>query len=171
MYKFILGLVLGVALALGVALYLNKNAVPFITKVANKSTDDFTVSTPVDMQPGQLNDDNTTNNSKNQLSSFDFYTVLKDSKGAKLAKGSNQDNIQEVYFVQAGVFTKEDLADQMKASLALNGYNVRITVEQNVTTTKYHVIVGPLTTKQDMQKTVDALSTQGYKTVELKSVN
>lgn len=168
MYKFIFGLVLGICLALGVAIYLNKNAIPFVSKATNVTTTDGlkVLSTPVDMQPGELANDSATPNT-----SFDFYTILKKDKGIKTPKGAGDAKANEVYFIQTGVFNKEGPADAMKANLTLSGYNVRVTVEQSVTKTTYHVIVGPFSTKGAMQKEVINLNNQGFKTTELKSVN
>ena len=116
------GLVLGLAIALGVAFYLNRTPIPFI---ANKGKD-----TPKDAKAPAIAGSAATGTPEKPK--FDFYKILpgteetvseKDLKAraAAAAKGQ-QDASKDVYFIQAGSFQNPADADNQKARLAILGF-------------------------------------------------
>jgi cell division protein FtsN len=120
------GLVLGLAIALGVAFYLNRTPIPF---VANKTKD-----TPKDAKAPAIAGmpQGTAATGTPEKPKFDFYKIhpgteetvsdkeLK-ARAAAAAKGQ-QDASKDVYFIQAGSFQNPADADNQKARLAILGF-------------------------------------------------
>jgi cell division protein FtsN len=120
------GLVLGLAIALGVAFYLNRTPIPF---VANKTKD-----TPKDAKAPAIAGmpQGTAATGTPEKPKFDFYKILPGTeetvsdkelkaRAAAAAKGQ-QDASKDVYFIQAGSFQNPADADNQKARLAILGF-------------------------------------------------
>jgi cell division protein FtsN len=119
------GVVLGLAVALGVAFYLNRTPIPFVANKAKDAAKDAKAPAIAGMPQGSA----ATSAAKPV---FDFYKILpgqeetvsdKDLKAraAAAAKGQ-QDASKDVYFIQAGSFQNPADADNQKARLAILGF-------------------------------------------------
>ncbi|MGH8698823.1 MAG: SPOR domain-containing protein, partial [Burkholderiales bacterium] len=121
-----IGLVLGLAVASGVAIYMTNAPMPFVNRAADKAKP----STP--QADRNLAEHARTTEAKSgppERPRFDFYKILpgqeepvteRDLKAA--AKAADKAGISaELYFVQAGAFQNPADADNLKARLALIG--------------------------------------------------
>ena len=120
------GLVLGLAIALGVAFYLNRTPIPFIASKGKDTPKDVKAPSIAGMPQGSAA------SGTPEKPKFDFYKILpgteetvseKDLKAraAAAAKGQ-QDASKDVYFIQAGSFQNPADADNQKARLAILGF-------------------------------------------------
>jgi len=118
------GVVIGLAVALGIAFYLNRTPIPFLANKAKDTAKDAKAPTIAGMPQGTA--------AGTASSKFDFYKILpgqeetvtdKDLKAraAAAAKGQ-QDASKDVYFIQAGSFQNPAEADNQKARLAILGF-------------------------------------------------
>jgi cell division protein FtsN len=118
------GVVIGLAVALGIAFYLNRTPIPFVASKAKDAGKDAKAPTISGMPQGTT--------AGTAPSKFDFYNILprqeetvtdKDLKAraAAAAKGQ-QDASKDVYFIQAGSFQNPAEADNQKARLAILGF-------------------------------------------------
>lgn len=158
MIKFIVGLVIGIAIAGGLAYYLNNAPTQFVNKVSNTAGGISTNgSAPVVLAPSTkyqvaasnavMNPRVAPENSDNanaSAPSYDFYDVLQGKKSA--GSGSDSDNVgtkSARFYLQAGTFSSQDLANDMKARLALMGINARVKSQQSNGKIINRIIIGP----------------------------
>lgn len=138
----LVGLVLGVGISVALALFITGGKSPFENKVepaAVIEAENLEVpdATPEDITGGE------------EKPRFDFYTILpgtetqvteqeiKEKEAAAVA-------VTETYFLQVGAFQTEQEADNMKASLALQGIEAIVqTAEIPEKGTWHRVRVGP----------------------------
>ncbi len=173
MIKFIVGLVLGIAVAGGLAYYLNNAPTQFVNKVSNSNAGMSTKgSAPIVLAPstkyqvaesnatastshGSSNSDTTDKNAS--APSYDFYDVLQGKKTA----GNNQDagSAAKVskFYVQAGSFSSQDKANDMKARLALMGIDAKIKSQQQDGKMINRIIIGPFDSEADAENTMAQL--------------
>jgi cell division protein FtsN len=162
-----IGVLVGLCLALGVALYLNRTPTPFVAKDSEKSAatkpgakfepakpDKSETAKPPAQAPGKPPEPKTR---------LDFYTILpgkeevvpdKDvSKSTAAGSGS-----RVVYYLQAGAFQAASDADNLKARLALAGLEAQIQTATLPDNSIWHrVRLGPYTNAQDLEKARAAL--------------
>jgi len=173
-----IGLLLGLGMALGVAFYLNKTPLPFLGKArpaAGKDTpaDPAKPATVAGMPQGAA---------KGDKPKFDFYKILPGSEepvsekelndAGKSAKG-HPEATRGVYFIQAGSFQNPADADNLKAKIAILGFES--SVEPTVLPEKgtwYRVRLGPYTTLDELNRVRRTLSQSGIDAslVKLKDV-
>jgi len=193
MNKFIIGLILGIAIAAGLAFYLNNMPNQFTKRVMSNNSSGGIVdaSGPMILAPGTKlqemqrpaatggnyannpNPGNTNASSANASAakaaasspSYDFYDVLQGEKAS--ASGGNvstQSASQPVrmtnFYAEAGVFANRDLADDMKAQLALLGFSAKIRTQMVSGKLLNRVLVGPFTTESQAQDVINQLSEQ-----------
>src|SRR6266571_5313613 len=148
------GLVLGLAMALGIAFYLNKTPIPFITaKPKTAGMPQGTAATGTPEKP-----------------KFDFYKILpgqeepvteKELRARAAAKGK-QDSVKDVFFIQAGSFQNPADADNQKARLAILGFES--SVEPAALPDKgtwYRVRMGPYTKIEEINRVRQMLAQNG----------
>jgi cell division protein FtsN len=120
--------VIGLAVSLGIAFYLNRSPVPFITAKAR----------PVEKDAGRapaiagLPQTATASATAPEKPKFDFYKILPGAEEPvterelrermRAGKGGQQDVSKDVYFIQAGSFQNPADADNQKARLAILGF-------------------------------------------------
>jgi len=125
------GLVLGLAIALGIAFYLNRTPIPFAANKAKDTAKDVKAPAIAGMPQG------TAATGTPEKPKFDFYKILPGTEepvtekelraraaaasGAS-SKGGQQDASKDVYFIQAGSFQNPADADNQKARLAILGF-------------------------------------------------
>ena len=167
-----IGVLSGLCLALGVALYLNRTPSPFVAKEkpadATKSGSQST-KTPLKFEPVKPD----TEKAPTQAAAppqaakpaepkpkFDFYNILPgkeeatpDKQQPGRAPGTTGTTTRVVYYVQAGAFQKSADADNLKARLALAGLEAQIQTATLADNSVWHrVRLGPYSNAQDLEK-------------------
>jgi cell division protein FtsN len=174
----LVGFLLGIAASLAVVMFIKGGDSPFATqketkkslaeKIKEKSKEDSDTSAlPSAEKPG--NDDKTR---------FDFYTILPGSESKvtaeeenKLKEDASQAAVPKSYFLQVGAFQTEVEADNMKAKLALQGFEAVVQTATIPDKGVWHrVRVGPLADLDQINKAKSDLLTNGFK-ADLIKVN
>jgi cell division protein FtsN len=165
------GVVLGLAVALGIAFYLNKTPIPFIT--AKPRTTDKDTKPPVIAGMPQ----GTTPAGTPEKPKFDFYKILPGNEepvsekelqaraaaaAAAARKGGQQDASKDVYFIQAGSFQNPADADNQKARLAILGFESSVEPANLPDKgTWYRVRMGPYTKVEEINRVRQSLAQSG----------
>ena len=171
-----IGLVIGVLIAFGVVLYLNKAPLPFQEKggrpeqdgAASKRQD----ALPLPGKPGDT---------PVEKPRFEFYNILPGTKEA--APGNNAANPppandqtpgqsqvpMELFYLQVGAFQKATDADNLKAKLALLGVEASV---QDVAVadkgTLHRVRTGPYATPNEMNQVRTLMAQNGVQATLIK---
>lgn len=159
------GVVLGLIVALGIAFYLNRSSIPFVSakaKPAEKSEKPPVIS---GMPSG------TVPTVTPEKPKFDFYKILPGNeetvsekelraRAAAAAKGGRQpDSSKDVYFIQAGSFQNPADADNQKARLAILGFESSVEPANLPDKgTWYRVRLGPFTKVEDINRVRQTLA-------------
>lgn len=108
---------------------------------------------------------------------FDFYTILPGSERqvtteeVKRKEQSTEPAIKNTYFLQVGAFQTEEEADNMKATLALQGFEALVQTATIPNKGVWHrVRVGPLKNLELINKTKADLASNGFKS-DLITIN
>jgi cell division protein FtsN len=166
------GVLIGLAVALGIAFYLNRTPIPFMTakpKPEEKKGDKAkppaiaglpqSTSAPAAATP--------------EKPKFDFYRILPGSEEPvtekeirerlrQSAKGGQQDAAKDVYFIQAGSFQNPAEADNQKARLAILGFESSVEPANLPDKgTWYRVRMGPYAKLEEINKVRQALAQNG----------
>ena len=167
------GLVAGLAIALGVAWYMNKTPIPFLSSKPKPAAKDATDSAKASAISGLPTQPAVAAKGQDKPK-FDFYKILpggeepvteKDvraaAKAAAAAK-SQPDLGKDVYYIQAGSFQNPADADNQKARLAILG------IESSVEPadipdkgTRYRVRLGPFAKLDEMNRVRATLAQNG----------
>ena len=187
----LIGFLLGVGASLSVVMFIKGGESPFThktgndssklsEKIAEKAKDKFKTSAeeagadnsalPSAENPKSVKDDDKTR--------FDFYTILPGSESKvtkeeekKIKEDAPQPAIQKSYFLQVGAFQTEVEADNMKAKLALQGFEAVVQTAAIPDKGVWHrVRVGPLKDLDQINKTKSDLVNNGFK-ADLIKVN
>lgn len=176
-----LGLVVGVLIAFGVVLYLNKAPLPFMNKVEGTPREPAKSAEPIAL-PGKPGD------KVSEKPRFDFYGILEgkqpgnpDVAAAKPAPAQTPATPPEVvaakpaaktgeiYFLQAGAFQKAADADNLKAKLAMLGFEAGVQEADVPEKGKMHrVRVGPLNSAEEMNRVRTHMSQGGIQATVIK---
>jgi len=172
------GVLLGVGASLAVVMYIKGGESPFSdlsnTKkpLAAQIAEDAKKAAETE-QTQQGASENQGDNAK-----FDFYTILPGSESKISTDDINLKNEQPQqlappsYYLQVGAFQTEAEADNMKAKLALQGFEA---VVQTATIPEkgvwHRVRVGPLSNLDEINKTKNDLAANGFKTDLIKISN
>jgi cell division protein FtsN len=169
-----LGLVIGVLISFGVVWYLNKTPLPFVDRVVKPEPKESVAGTTGTQTPtalpGKPGD-------KPMERKFDFYEILEGKKTATpdgpapavpmaapaapapqpAATAANQG-----LFLQVGAFQKAADAENLKARLAMQGFEASI-LEADVPDkgTLYRVRIGPYPNPEEMNRARSQLSQNG----------
>lgn len=165
MGKFIIGVVLGIAIAAGLAFYLNNMPNQFVKRVGNTATSvSGNASGPIILAPGTKlqeiknssavaasdGDDEDASGTDASSPSYDFYNVLQGKNASdvqkKAVKAQAQNNPKPKdlrVYVEAGAFANADAASNMAAQLTLLGYSPKIRTEQTGDKTVNQILIGP----------------------------
>ena len=176
MNKFLIGLVFGIIIAGGLAIYLNntpstqfmkQNVIRhnIVSNVGNNESKS-TASAPVN---------------------YDFYDILQDKSTTSSPNANNQNtasagenhmkstssqgNGTTKFLIQAGTFRHLTLATNMQAELVLNGINSIIRHQNNGQGDLYKVLIGPFNNKDAAQKIINQLSDNHINAVLFKLNN
>jgi cell division protein FtsN len=182
MGKFIIGLILGVAIAGGLAFYLSYTPNQIVNKVTNSGVTPRTVNNPVPivLAPGtklQVSSEVVPKNASQGVApSYDFYNILpgnkaKETKVNASAAVANKLAPSSIFMVQAGVFTDQDEANDMKARLALLGIDSQIKSQQKGGQVINKVIIGPFATDDEANEVLARLNDENIQGVVIKAIN
>jgi len=158
---FIAGVVLGLAIAVGLALFITNAPVPFVTKVRPASEN---------VNPaagGQLPDPNkplyTHAPAKAVSPEPPKIDPATDPKAAPppAEKGNVFPAEDSRFLLQAGAFRTPDDADSMRARLALLGFDARIFPREQDGTTLYRVRLGPYGNLEDVNRIRKVMAENG----------
>ena len=161
------GLVLGLAIALGIAFYLNKTPIPFVTAKPKAAEKDAKPPAIAGMPQG------TAPTGTPEKPKFDFYKILPGQeetvsekelrqRAAAAASKGQQDQSKDVYFIQAGSFQNPAEADNQKARLAILGFES--SVEPAALPDKgtwYRVRMGPYKKVEEINRVRQMLAQNG----------
>lgn len=180
----LVGFLLGVAASLAVVMFIKGGESPFtninkpekslsekIAENAKKQPDTHNSSTT------EAADNNNQPDNVDDKTRFDFYTILPGSESKvttdeiKIKEEQPQPAIQNTYFLQVGAFQTEEEADNMKATLALQGFEALVQTATIPEKGIWHrVRVGPLKNLDQINKTKADLASNGFK-ADLIKVN
>jgi cell division protein FtsN len=112
-----------------------------------------------------------------QTTHFDFYTILPKSQTAApqtmvnratsttISNKSNASATKLIYILQLGEFKEYSAADELKAEIVLQGYEVNITPNKKNALTLYRVWLGPYQTREQAQQQQKNLLSNQIKSV------
>ena len=182
----IIGLLLGIFLALGVAVWLNRTSNPFVEKTK-----------PVESLPAAKNAAPTTSAAKTDPAHpdkprFEFYQLLpgeKDGSTRKSAESASARDVMkdvvkdpakalandaaralsappksldETLYLQAGAFQNETEAENLKAKIAFSGFEANVkAVNVSGKGTLYRVRLGPYRSQDEVNRIKGVLSQNG----------
>ena len=172
----VIGLLLGLGIALGVAIYLNKGPDPFLSRSKPAEPDKGAKQESGKLVAKTKGEDPAKSGEKPR---FDFYSILpgaddpKDkSQGKSAADGARTPpaEVKETFYVQAGAFQSAADADNLKARLAMLG--VEAAVQSGLTMDNrgqlHRVRVGPFSRVEDVNRIRDTLKQNGIETTLIK---
>ena len=154
-----IGLILGLCIAVGVAWYMNKTPIPFLTKA--KPPEKAAV------EPGKAvvkPDDKTTQQAEKPR--FDFYKILPGAEEPvteqQIKQAAKPGAPPENYLLQVGAFQNPADADNLKARLALIGVEASVEpIDLPEKGTWYRVRVGPYTKIDEINRLRQTLAQNG----------
>src|SRR5438309_9763880 len=162
------GVVAGLALALGIAFYLNKAPMPFLTAKPTKSDKDLASGKPpaiAGLPQGSSAP------AAGEKPKFDFYKILpgqeepvteKELRERSRTARGQQESPKDVYFIQAGSFQNPADADNQKARLAILGFESSVEPANLPDKgTWYRVRLGPYTKVEEINRVRQALAQNG----------
>jgi cell division protein FtsN len=170
-----IGVLVGLCLALGVALYLNRTPSPIVAKdkpaepdkvvpQAGKTRPRFEPAKPEPDRPGQQAAASSEAGKPSEpRTRFDFYNILPGKEEVVPEQdvnraGATGSSSRVVYYLQAGAFQKAADADNLKARLALAGLEAQIQTATLPDSSVWHrVRLGPYSNAQDLEKARAAL--------------
>ena len=164
----LVGLLLGVGLSVALTMYIKGGDSPFASnkvvrpvlenlsdKLSKNKTSEETIA-PSDESVKNPKDDN----------KFDFYTILPETESTvteQEVKDSSLTVKKDNYFLQVGAFQDEADADNMKAKLALQGFETVVQTAAIPEKGVWHrVRVGPLNDIEQINKIRGELTTNGF---------
>ncbi len=156
----IVGLLFGVAIAVGFTIYIKGGESPFSAKTETAVTVES--GNPVDTKKDAKADEAPTKDR------FEYYNILPGNESKvteqEIKQLNNDAQPKEAYFLQVGAFKTEQEADNVKAKLALLGLEAII---QTATTPDHGVLhrvrVGPYADPSQLTKTRSDLVENGFK--------
>ena len=167
-YGVLLGILLGVGASLAVVLYI-QNHNPFATPSQSAPSITTAPATPPDVAPKDVSKDIT--KSKPEASHYDFYDSLKNdkSKGSPdaLPATALPDNTETVtekpsMYLQIGAYTNATEADNVRAKLALQGFEAQVQTTNLDERVWYRVRIGPWSDVTKANALKDDLVRRGY---------
>lgn len=167
----LIGLFIGLAAAIGVAIYINKSPSPFVAKVKPaepaEQAQQAAQEPAAPAKPPAPPADKSAKPAEKQR--FEFYDILQGKEAPVTeqevkASAAQQPagKLKENYFLQAGAFQTEGEADNLKAKLALMGVEAVIQTANIPDKGVWHrVRVGPFANIEELNKTRGLLSKNG----------
>jgi cell division protein FtsN len=165
-----MGVVLGLAVALGIAFYLNKTPIPFLASKAKPEGEKHAAGKGPTI--AGLPQGSTAAAPAADKPKFDFYKILPGSEEpvtekeirerTRAAAKGQQEGPKDVYFIQAGSFQNPAEADNQKARLAILGYESSVEPANLPDKgTWYRVRLGPYSKVEEINKVRATLAQNG----------
>lgn len=165
------GVLIGLAVSLGIAFYLNRTPIPFMTAKPKHEKDAAAAKAPAIAglpQSGAA----PVPPAPAEKPKFDFYRILPGSEEPVTEReirermrakgGGQQDASKDVYFIQAGSFQNPAEADNQKARLAILGFDSSVEPANLPDKgTWYRVRMGPYAKLEEINKVRQALAQNG----------
>jgi len=160
----LVGLLLGVGASVALTLYLKGDGNPFAEQKGDQVVKQQKSSKP------KISEETVKPNAGDgqglqDPNKFDFYTILPETE-SKVTEQQVKDNTtikSDSYFLQVGAFEKEDDADNMKAKLALQGFEAVVQTAEIPSKGVWHrVRVGPLSDVDQINKIRGDLILNGF---------
>lgn len=161
-----LGVLVGVLISFGVVWYLNKSPLPFVEKVG-KAEPGSGAREPVPL-PGKPGDKPIDKTGERK---FEFYDILEGKKQPTLGTEPTPGKPEPAaaaspasggLYLQVGAFQSKGDADNLRAKLAMLGFEAGVVVgEVPDKGTLHRVRVGPFATPEEMNRARAQLSQQG----------
>ena len=162
------GVVIGLAVSLGIAFYLNKSPVPLLISKPK----------PAEKESGKppaiagLPQTAAAPTAAPEKPKFDFYKILPGAEEPvterelrermRAGKGGQQDVSKDVYFIQAGSFQNPADADNQKARLAILGFESSVEPANLPDKgTWYRVRLGPYSKLEEINRIRQSLASSG----------
>lgn len=154
-----IGLILGLCIALGVAWYMNKTPIPFLTKAKPPE------KTAVEPGKGIVKPDEKTTQQV-EKPRFEFYKILPGAEEPvteqQIKQAAKAGTSAENYLLQVGAFQNPADADNLKARLALIGVEASVEpIELPEKGTWYRVRVGPYSKLDEINRVRQTLAQNG----------
>lgn len=143
---FLVGLFAGLALAVTVAVLVTRNN-PFVEKPPAQSTGASSPASPA------------------EAPKYEFYQALPEGQAGSAPAAAAT---ATVYFLQAGAYGNAADADQVKARLALLGYEAKIFSAQEGETLLHKVRIGPYKSLDELNTARARLTQSGVETLLVK---
>jgi cell division protein FtsN len=177
-----IGFLLGVAASLSVVMFIKGGTSPFTEQTAPEKALSERIQEQSKAEANNTDKANSaeTANTENteDKTRFDFYTILPDSESKvstdeenKLKNNETQPVVKKDYFLQIGAFQTAEEADNMKAKLALQGFEAVVQTATIADGVWHRVRVGPLKDLDQINKTKSDLLNSGFKADLIKVDN
>ena len=175
----LIGILMGVAASLGVVMFIKGGESPFAQQTSNEITKSVSQKMQDKAMADQANADAAAEAGPDGTQNrFDFYTILPGSESKvsaeeeiKIKNDAPEPALQISYYLQVGAFQTGEEADNMKAKLALQGFEAVVQTATTADKAIWHrVRVGPLTNLDQINKTKNDLLKNGFK-ADLIKVN
>ena len=164
-----MGTLLGIGLSIGITVFMTNGKSPFIAKDTNGSCIEIQGAANTYMEGETAIQD--------QPTKFDFYNILPNGDKDVSEKDATQAlknpaaiPAKEVYFFQIGAFSSEKDADNMKAKLALLGFEaVILTTPLPNNEISHKVRVGPMMDESQIMQIKNDLIKNNFKPILVKA--
>lgn len=168
----IIGLIIGLGIAVGVAMVISKTPLPFTNKfghsdkITQPAGDVADPNKPLYGKKPVVPDAQTQQQQAPQpAQTAPAQTVIENTIKAPAAQSNatkpGDDEDKWAYFLQAGAFRGKADAENMKAKLALLGFEASVSERQADTGTLYRVRIGPFNQMETMNRVRSKLSDNG----------
>ncbi len=171
----LIGLLLGVGLSVALTMFIKGGDNPFVGKpkpnkeLLSERLQKDNIAKESALPKEENPDDAKAKNPDNQ---YDFYTILPETESTvteQEIKNSATTVKKDSYFLQVGAFPNEADADNMKAKLALLGFEAVVQTASIPDKGTWHrVRVGPLSDVDQINKIRGDLTTNGFNTDLIK---
>jgi cell division protein FtsN len=162
------GVVIGLAVSLAIAFYLNRSPVPFITAKPKSAEKDAGKASTIAGLPQTA----TAPTTAPEKPKFDFYKILPGAEEPvterelrerlRASRGGQQEVSKDVYFIQAGSFQSPADADNQKARLAILGFESSVEPANLPDKgTWYRVRMGPYSKLDEINRIRQSLAQNG----------
>ena len=171
-----IGFLCGVIASLALVIFIKGKESPFAVQNAKPAT---TLSERI-QEDAKKSTQPAIKQSEQERTQFDFYTILPGAESKVTAEEERQivqqdapqEPVEKIYYLQIGAFQTEQEADNMKATLALQGFEAVVqTAEIPEKGTWHRVRVGPLKTLDQINQTKENLLANGFKSDLIKVNN
>jgi cell division protein FtsN len=163
------GVLIGLLVSLGIAFYLNRTPIPFMTAKPKQADKNGGAKPPA---IAGLPQGGAAPAAVPEKPKFDFYRILPGSEEPVTEReirerlrakgGGQQEAAKDVYFIQAGSFQNPAEADNQKARLAILGFDSSVEPANLPDKgTWYRVRMGPYAKLEDINKVRQALAQNG----------